>query len=188
MEFERLRIGDPESMPELVRAYSPLVLKVARTFAADQDHADDLFQEIWRHIFSVLNSYEGRASVGGWIRTVATNLCISECRAQKARRAAHEEKGRELTVEMDGGRDSPAEELERKELDRALHVALSRLAPREHEAVSLRIMEERPPEEVARIMGIKKSSVRSTLRNALERLRRIMEEMNDEMSGHQPIP
>ena len=94
---------------------------------------------------------------------------------------------REMTHQKDvegapAGSQDALTELERREFHQELHRAMAHLSEREHEAVSLRILEGRTPGEVAGIMGIDKATVRSHIRHAVERLRKIMEDPGYELS------
>ena len=80
----------------------------------------------------------------------------------------------------------PLSEAERSELQSKLHRALAHLSERELQAICLRILEGKTPDEVAEIMGVEKSTVRSNIRHGISHLRELMEGSDDELSGHQP--
>ena len=69
----------------------------------------------------------------------------------------------------------PIDEREKREARHKLDLALEQLSRRENEAIVLRILEDRKPSEVARIMGIKATTVRSIIRHGMKHLREIME-------------
>jgi RNA polymerase sigma-70 factor (ECF subfamily) len=186
IDLERLRRGDRGYLEALVRSHGPLTLLVARAYGTDGDHAEDLFQEIWRHVFQKRRSYRGDGSFEAWLHRLATNVCINDFRTRKVRSKAHERMGNMgLNGEHAWNVQDPLDEAERRELHRRLHRALGHLSDREHQAICFRILEGKTPEEVARIMGIKKSTVRSTIRHGIERLRELMEVSGDELSGYQ---
>ena len=76
------------------------------------------------------------------------------------------------------------DEADKRENHLKLHRALAKLSNREHEAICLRILEKKKPDEVARIMGIKKSTVRSIIRHGITRLKKLMEAPGDELPGY----
>lgn len=186
IDRERFWTGDPTYAEELVRRFGPMVLMVARAYRGDLDHAEDLFQEIWMHAFKKRRSYDGRGSFEGWLHRLATNVCIGEYRGRKARSSALGRFAREGQGEERGWKPlDPLAGTEREELHLRLHRALRHLSEREHEAVTLRIIEGHAPEDVARIMGLEKASVRSHIRHAIRRLRSILEDPGDELSRHE---
>lgn len=69
--------------------------------------------------------------------------------------------------------------------NRKLHMALTCLSPRQHQAIWLRLFEERESEDVAVIMGVKRATVRSNIRHGVKRLKELMEVPEDELSRYQ---
>jgi len=186
IDLERFRRGDRAYLDELVRTQGRLVLLVSRAYGTDFDDAEDLFQEIWKRVFEKRRSYRGDGSFEAWLHRLATNVCISEFRARRSRREAHERMGQQgMSNEHSWKTQNPLGEAERRELHLKLHRALAQLSDREHEAIILRLSEGKGPEEVARIMRIKKSTVRSIYRHGIQRLKELMEVPGDELSGYQ---
>ncbi len=186
IDLERFRSVDSAYHEFLIREYGSMVLLVAQSYGKDFDRAEDLFQEIWMHAFEKRASFEGRGSFGGWLHRLAKNVCIEEYRARKTRASMLDRFAREARAdEMGWTPPDPLSEAERQEYHLKLHRAMGQLSEREHEAVTLRIIEGREPEEVARIMGLEKATVRSHIRHAMRRLKNIMEEPGDELSRHE---
>jgi RNA polymerase sigma-70 factor (ECF subfamily) len=181
IDLERFTAGDESHFAELVRSHGGLVLAVTGSFAHDADHAEDLFQEVWRQVYGKRGSYTGRGSFRAWLHRLATNVCRSEYRAQRTRGQALEQ----LLRDAHGGTrvwrpPDPLAHTEQSELEQRLHRALAQLSEREHEALLLRVIEGRTPAEVAGIMGVEKATVRSLIRHAVKRLRTILESSDDE--------
>ncbi len=187
IDLGSFRAGCHEYFEELVRAHGPLVLMVAQAYGDDADRSEDLFQEIWKHVYVKRESYGGHGSFEGWLHRLATNVCRSDYRTMKVRsealnRMTQQGQGKDLSwLPLD-----PLDETERRELHLRLHRALAHLSKREHEAITLRILDGRKPEEVAQIMGIEKATVRSHISRAIKRLREVMEGPGDELSRYQP--
>lgn len=172
IDIERFWDGDPRYFSELIRDYGPLVLKICASFGRSQDHVEDLFQEIWAKVFERRRSFQGSGSFGAWLCRVASNQCINDYRARQTRRTALE-KSRETVVSMElTWQSADAEvEVERGDLQKRLLAAVQKLPEREKEAICLRILGDRSPDEVARIMGIDQTTVRSNISRGIQRLR-----------------
>lgn len=182
-DLTRFRNGDREHFTVVVRTHASLVRHVALSFAIDGDHADDLFQAIWVQIYQKASSYTGGGSIEAWIHRVATNFCITEHRSRKARRDMQQRFAGEATPEQAGSHFlDPISHTEQAEIHEKLHRALAYLSDREHQAVTLRILEGRSPEETAEIMGITPATVRSNIRFAVKRLRAMMEDPGEDLS------
>lgn len=176
IDLKRLRSGDRNYRAYLVRTYGPLVMGVCKDFGRDYDHTQDLYQECWVRVFRRQGSYRGDGSFETWLHRVATRVCISDFRRRKAYQRAHERVRQENTVDDPGLKEvDPIAEKEKREARRKLDLALYRLPGRECEALTLRVLENIKPSEVARIMGIEASTVRSMIRHSIKRLRKLME-------------
>jgi len=185
IDLDRFWAGGSEYFEELVRSHGPLVLMIAQAYGEDTDHAEDLFQEIWKHAYEKRRSYGGYGAFEGWLHRLATNLCRDEYRARRVRSEALDSMGQQGREELSWLPPDPLEEAQRRELHMRLHRALAHLSKREHEAITLRILEGRKPAEVAEIMGTTKTTVRSHLSRRIRRLREVMEGPGDELSRHQ---
>ena len=178
IDLERFWDGSQQYFEEMVRTYGPLVLTVTRAHSRDTNHAEDLFQEVWMRVFQKRRSYSGSGRFDAWIRKVANNVCIGDYRAHRAHAEAMrrlEQSDRCENPQRENG--DPLADLERGELQIKLHRALTLVTEREHEAINLRIFEGRSPGEVAKIMGVEKSTVRSLLRKGINRLSKISGEL-----------
>ena len=186
IDLERFRCGDRAYLDELVKTRGRLVLSVARSHTKDFDQVEDLFHEIWLHVIKKRRWYSGHGSFDAWLHKLATNVCISDLRARKARQRAYNRMAQDGWSEEAGwGGQDPLAELESERLHRDLHRALAKLPGREHQAILLRIRGDKTPGEIARIMGIKKATVRSLIRHGVNRLKKLMEVQESDLSRYQ---
>jgi len=176
IDRERFRRGDSEYFESLVRTYGPRVFRICMAYAESVDHAEDLFQKVWIKAFEKRGSYRGEGSFEAWLRRLSNNVCISDFRSRKAREEVMDSVKREGLEDRFGWRPpDPLEALEEMELHEELIRAIGSLPEREREAIWLRILDEKPSQEVADIMKSKKATVRSNIRHGITRLRKIFE-------------
>jgi RNA polymerase sigma-70 factor (ECF subfamily) len=71
--IERLRAGDEETFADLVRRWSPAMLRLARNFVATNQSAEDAVQDAWLGMLDGLDRFEGRASLRTWTFTILVN-------------------------------------------------------------------------------------------------------------------
>ncbi len=183
MDRERFLDGDDAYYRELGERYGPVVASVIRPFARDQDHADDLSQQVWFRVYRYRQAFAGRGSFEAWLSCIARNVCLSERRLRQGERQGL------ATLRVfrrgqgtRGQEGSPLERLEREEHHARFHEALGSLPLREAEAITLRKLDGRSADEVASIMGVGKATVRSLIRHGVERLRRSLEMEDDALS------
>lgn len=183
-DIDRFAAGDPKHVEEVVRGYSPLVLVVCQSFARDYDHAQDLYQDTWKTVLARARSYGGDSSFRSWLYKVATNVCLSDRRAGQATADGMALYATQTTAGNGWTHVDPLAETERRELHRAIHRALPVLSEGQREALLLRVMEGRSTAEVAEFMGVTPATVRSHVRHALNRLRHLTEDPDNELSRH----
>jgi RNA polymerase sigma-70 factor, ECF subfamily len=68
-----LRAGDEEAISQLVEQWSPAMFRLARSFVASPQSAEDVVQEAWLGMLSGLARFEGRSSLRTWTFTILVN-------------------------------------------------------------------------------------------------------------------
>jgi len=176
IDGEKFRRGDHSHFREVVRAFGPLALQVARRFARDEAHGEDLFQEIWKQVFEKRQTYSGRGSFVSWLHRVAVNTCITDYRAGRIRRETLVLVEQQTRSHRPGWTPpDPLTETEQSESRERLYMALAQLPERELQAITLRILEDKTPGEVSEIMGIARATVRCHISRGVQRLKAMME-------------
>ena len=184
IDLDRLRDGDRSYLGDLVKENAPWIYGVAEEFAHGGDEADDLFQDIWVRAFDGLASYTGRGPFKAWLHRVAVNVC-----RLKARRRAEGEARWQRLAEVGFLEDlswippNPLAGVLSEEVRSEVQALLEDLPAREEEAMRLRYIQGRPTREVAQIMGVEESTVRSLVRKGKDRIRKHIKESADELSG-----
>lgn len=161
---------------EFARAAGPHLSRMASTarrILCDAELAADAVQEalvaLWLHDVRPDDP-------GAWLQRAVTLRSLSLARSRRRLRA-HEERARFRRPEG-STRDDPAENLERRDLARAVREALERLSPEHREVLTLRDVEGRDYEQTAEALGLPVGTVRSRLHRAraalgVELLRRL---------------
>ncbi|HZC72389.1 MAG TPA: sigma-70 family RNA polymerase sigma factor [Jatrophihabitans sp.] len=70
----RLRARDDRAFDEIVRSWSPMMLRVARGFVSTDASAQEVVQETWLGVIRGLASFEGRSSVRTWAFRILVNI------------------------------------------------------------------------------------------------------------------
>lgn len=175
-DAERFSRGDRLYVRQLMDEYEAVVRTACASYARSPDHAEDLWQETWLLVLLKGHTYGGRGSFRGWLSRIARNACLSELRAVRTRVTSGEWTPDELRDASPG----PLRRLEAEEVRGSVGRALEHLSEREREAVELRVIQGLPTSEVADRLGVRRATVRSHLRHAMNRLRVVLTE---EFSG-----
>jgi len=71
---ERLRGGDSDAFGEIVRAWSPMMLQVARGYVSTEASAQEVVQDAWLAMIRGLDKFEGRSTLRTWMFAILGNL------------------------------------------------------------------------------------------------------------------
>jgi RNA polymerase sigma-70 factor (ECF subfamily) len=68
-----LRRGDEEAFAALIDRYHSSLVRVARSYVATREAAEDVVQETWLGVVSGIDRFEGRSSLKTWIFRILVN-------------------------------------------------------------------------------------------------------------------
>jgi RNA polymerase sigma-70 factor (ECF subfamily) len=96
-----LRGGDEQAFAGLIDRYHASMLRVARSYVATREAAEDVVQETWLGVIKGLDGFEGRSSLKTWIFRILVNRARS--------RGQHEARSQPFSTVGGGGDDSDAD-------------------------------------------------------------------------------
>lgn len=148
-----------------------------------REDIDDLHNSIFLSLFEKnckkLSQYEGRngCSLASWVRMIAVRLVLDYFRKQ-AHAVVCQCDPEVLDFLNDHTPDdtSPLDQLETSERMGRMEDALATLLPRDRLVIRLHCFEERPLDQVARIMDLNPNTLYSLKSRAIQRLKRAMGE------------
>ncbi len=143
--------------------------RLARGLVYDRDRAEDLVQEAW---LAALRTKAEVRGLGAWLAGAARHLA-SRARREERRRAERERAAARSEVEP-----SAADAAAHIEILQRLVDALNALDEPYRSAIVLRYLEDLPPREMARRLGLPVNTARTHVRRGLERLRRELDGEN----------
>ena len=158
--------GGDDAVDAWFRADHPTVWKLAFGFLGHAAEADDLAQEAMVKLLDHLKEWDMRRSYRAWRSTVVANLCRDRLRRLETRSRA-EARRAPRSAALPG----PEAALDQGEIRDLLAQALDILSPRERQVFVLRDLEDHSHAEIAEVLEISESSVRSQLTVARQRLR-----------------
>lgn len=186
---DRLRAGDEEAFAEVVRAWSPAMLRVARGHVRSDATAQEVVQEAWLGVLRGLRLFEGRASLRTWVFRILVNTARRRGRGEAVLMAELDGP----TVDPDrfrgpgdqypgGWRESaapawsgPEPRVLTAEVRTELARALTELPARQRAVVELRDVHGFPAPEVCDLLDLTPENQRVLLHRGRARLRSILE-------------
>jgi RNA polymerase sigma-70 factor (ECF subfamily) len=171
-----VKIGNHAAFTELVKMHQAAVIGTAYRMLGTQEDAQDLAQQVFVRIWKSAPRYEASAKFTTWMFTILRNLAFNEYRRRgrhpaQSLEASEEDFGQQLVDHQTVSADAV---LGQKELEAAVDAAIKALPEKQRLAVSLRRYEELPYEEIAVILEMTVSAVKSLLFRARADLREML--------------
>ncbi len=69
--------GDQNAFEELVYRYDRNVLSIALKYAASEDDAKDLYQEVFIRVYRGLKNFRFQSEFSTWLFRITTNVCLT---------------------------------------------------------------------------------------------------------------
>lgn len=165
--LSRAQRGDVLAFETLVRMHQQRVYAHCYRLLNNAAEAEDLSAETFLRAYQHLGSLRADPSIVHWLLRVANNLSISVLR----------KRGTRPTVELDDVRELPSETATPEEQvvamsrQEVVRDCLQQLAPKERTAVLMFYLEERPLEEIAKVLGCGLAGAKSRVHRARHRLK-----------------
>ncbi|MGE5249656.1 MAG: RNA polymerase sigma factor [Bacteroidota bacterium] len=165
------RGGDLEAFNQIVLAHQNFLYRTALNILGDEDAADDATQEALISAFRNFRSFRG-ASLRAWLTRVVINSCYDELRRRRRHPTLPIEQHDELDQEMDAApwladpSRLPQEQVEARELERAIRRGLDSLPPQYRFAAVLVDVQGLSYDEAAEALGIPVGTVKSRVARA----------------------
>ena len=175
----RARGGDDDAFRSLVRRHEGVVSAIVIRMLGPGDEADDVGQETFVRFFNALGSFRGDAAVRTYLVRIAMNLSLNALRRrrwQMARFMRHDSAPASAVALPARGGEAAVEDAERRGRVRQ---ALAALDDKHRAVVVLRFFDERSTRETAQLLGIPEGTVMSRLKRALERLRSLLQGLEE---------
>jgi RNA polymerase sigma-70 factor (ECF subfamily) len=173
MEEEKVWIrqamaGDHEAFTRLVEAYQIPVYNLAYRMLGDAREAEDAAQETFLRAYTRLSTYQIDKKFSSWLLAIASHHCIDRLRRRRFTWLSLDELP--FLEQAASEWNQPEESVVQQEKRDEVRQMLDHLSPEYRAAVVLRYWYELSYREIAEVMGITESAVKSRLYRAREKL------------------
>ena len=159
--------GDRDALQELYQRYSSNVYRHVRGLVRDEHEAEDITQQVFLKLMSVLPQYEeAKAPFGAWILRVARNLAIDHLRRRQP-----------VLAEDVFGSDTAFDETGRQRA-LSLREALDGLPDEQRRVILLRQVRGMQPREIAQRLDKTEGSVHALLHRARHSMQSALVELD----------
>jgi RNA polymerase sigma-70 factor (ECF subfamily) len=173
-----LQKRDPDLLDRLIEQYQYRLFRYLTYITGDKARAEDFFQETWIRVLERGHQYDGKSKFEAWLFAIARHLVIDWQRTKKAQSLdALTDPAQENPLQFANENEpSPLHQVLAQESETNVQASLGRIPAIYREVLVLRFQEELQIEEMAGVLSIPVSTVKSRLYRGLEALRGALQE------------
>src|SRR5262249_12152372 len=157
--------GDKQALQVLFCRHNVRVYRFVLRFLNDEAAAEDMVSEVFFDVWRQADRFEHRSQVSTWLLAIARNKALSGLRRRSA-----EALDDEVAEFIQDPSDSPEVSMQKKQQSTVLQECLTQLSPAHREIVDLVYYHEKSVEEVAEIVGVPASTVKTRMFYARKRI------------------
>jgi RNA polymerase sigma-70 factor (ECF subfamily) len=174
---EGLRRRDPELLDRLIEQYQFRLFRYLLYLTSHRERAEDFFQETWIRVLERGHQYDGKSKFESWLFTISRNLVIDWQRQKKMQSLdTLTDPAQEQPLQFaDTHNPSPLHLAMSGQKGSQIRASLEQIAIIYREVVVLRFHEELQIDEIAKVMNLPVSTVKTRLYRGLEALRAVMQ-------------
>jgi RNA polymerase sigma-70 factor (ECF subfamily) len=178
--------GNTSAFEKLIKKYEDSIFSLAYRILQDKEEAYDVLQETALSAFKNLKRFKGKSSFSTWIYRIALNFALMRKRKQKslAKKMAviptddetkiYDSVESEEVKNIQNVYDNPLKNLEQQELINILNDSLNKLPEKYRTVFILKELEGRPVEEIAKILNLSTSAIKTRLHRSRMYLKELM--------------
>jgi len=178
-EEEHIRIqtvlaGDPDAFESLVEENQKTVYNMALRMTGNREDALDISQDVFLKAYSCLSTFRGDCRFSSFLYRLTYNMCIDLSRKKKREKVIPlvqtGDDGDEAEWEIPDPAPLPEEEIQRKELQKAVTDAMDTMSPEHRRMIVLRELSGMSYEEIGDLLNLNSGTVKSRLARARKKL------------------
>jgi RNA polymerase sigma-70 factor (ECF subfamily) len=174
-------MADADQFEAFVREYQDMVFATAVRLLGRPADAEDVAQTVFLKAFEHFGQLAGSPTAAGWLKTVATNMCLNHLTRYRARWRLFSEMAREGAEEDEPGfesriasGDAADGEVTRADQQAELEEALRRLPDHQRVPLVLFHFEERSYLDIAGTLGVSLGKVKTDIHRGREALKKYL--------------
>jgi RNA polymerase sigma-70 factor (ECF subfamily) len=172
--MKAIAAGDQCAMRTLYARHNGRLYNFIVRMVADAGRAEDLVSEVFIDVWRHADRFEGRSQVSTWILSIARFKTLSAL--HRRRDTPTDEIDMEL---IEDSADTPEEVILNRDRSAQLRICLAQMSRDHREILDLVYYQEKSVEEVAEVVHMPKSTVKTRMFYARKRLAQLLSEHRD---------
>ncbi|HXT23596.1 MAG TPA: RNA polymerase sigma factor [Candidatus Eisenbacteria bacterium] len=175
-----VKAGDEQSFGLLLQRYRTPLVNFLYRMVRSREQAEDLAQEVFIRVYRAREEYVPSAKFTTWLFRIATNLALNSLRDHRHQKleismdapvTADAEHGDEKPFEVADKHPTIEQKLVEEDRKKMIRHAIEKLPEKQRAAVLLHKYQELDYSEIAKILSVSESALKSLLFRAYESLR-----------------
>jgi RNA polymerase sigma-70 factor, ECF subfamily len=183
------RGGNVDAIECLVLRYRRPLFGFIVNMVSSGPEADEVFQEVWFRVLKKISLYRDQ-NFKAWLMRIAHNLVIDRVRSQRNYCSLDagwdEEDGASLAATVPAQGPTPDARAEAGDLGRRIAKAVETLPPEQRAVFIMRVEQDLPFREIARIQGVPLNTALGRMHYAVGKLRAILKDDYEAVTAGEP--
>lgn len=182
----RFCAGQEEAFDELVRRHQQRVFNIAFQVLRNYEDANEIAQDAFVKVYRHLRDFRGESAFTTWLYQIVTNLARNRIRHNERRHksdsvsidaSSNDGDGNPRPLQLADPSQTPDQEAALSEQARTIAAAMGKLSDAHREILALRVVNELPYEEIAKILECSLGTVKSRIARAREELVKVLKDL-----------
>jgi RNA polymerase sigma-70 factor (ECF subfamily) len=156
--LESIAAGDKFAMQVLFQRHNVRVYRFVLRLTGNASLAEEIVSEVFLNVWRQADTFEGKCQVTTWLLTIARHKAVSVLR-----RRTEAPLDDAMAATIADPSDDAETVLDRKDRSKTIRECMTRLSPLHREIIDLVYYHEKSVDEVARIVGAPKSTVKTRM-------------------------
>lgn len=164
--WQELRQGNDAALDALMERHSGGLFRFIYRYVLNEEDARDLLQETFVRAYFKRHQFQPRARISTWLYRIALNLCRDHARSRSTKEGRQTESLALPREEITGTTTTPSDHATTNEDMVLLEKSIQSLPHDLRVALILAVLEDKPQEECAQLLGISRKAVETRVYRA----------------------
>ena len=166
--------GDEAAFRKLVDGYSDFAFSVAFRILNEEEESNDIVQESFITVWNKIGDFDIEKNFSNWLYRIIVNKCYDSLRKKKKKQLVYP-KTNDWNIPGIFSDNDPERKMDNKEIGRIIRLLANKLSKKQKIVFILSELENLPHEDISEITGMAKTSIKSNLHHARQKIGRIIE-------------
>jgi RNA polymerase sigma factor (sigma-70 family) len=166
--------GDQAAYRSLIDRYQKYVFTIAYNILKNREEAEEAAQDVFIKVYKTLRGFERKSKFSTWLYTIAYRTALDYQKKKRYHTRSIDSEESYLQIE-DTISKNPDQSMHQADLKEKLKAAIQQLKPADASVITLFYLHEKSVQEVAQIMDLTVSNVKTKLHRLREALRQQLE-------------